>query len=191
MGLPEEDRGPAWLRDWGRDTGHTDLDTFTGYVDPNALSVDINTLVAFAQALQVEQEKDFRPHVQEVFKQMSAITAPPDGRFIELTEGLTHHREMLALTSTAIAQHDKAIVAFVEAARTISTAYRNVDAMSAATVADVENSLTNVSVTAQSNPDTVITPQQAAQQTSAPITTGDGNTSTTDSPDGGQEIPSV
>ena len=79
MGLPEDDKGPAWLRDWGSKTGHTELDTFTGYVDPDALAVDIKTLVAFAHALQSEHENDFRPHVRTVFDAMSAVPQQPDG----------------------------------------------------------------------------------------------------------------
>jgi hypothetical protein len=181
MGLPEEDKGPAWLRNWGNSTGHTDSNVFTGYVDPDALSVDIGSLVAFAQALQAEHEQDYRPHVQTVFDQMSATVAPPDARFVELTEGLTHHRDMLVQTSTAIANHDKAVIAFVEAARAISTEYSNADAMSAATVSDVEAGLTNTSVTKNSTGNEVYTPQQAADQTSTPVdgTTNGNNTGTT------------
>ncbi len=189
MGLPEEDRGPAWLRDWGRTTGHTDYDTFTGSVDPNALSVDIGNLLAFAQALQAEHESDYRPHVQTVFEQMSAVAAAPDARFVELTESLTHHRDMLVQTSTAMANHDKAIIAFVEAARAIGQEYRTADEMSAATVYDVETNLENTSITKSSdNPDTVVTPQQAQEQTNTPVTT---DPATGSSPDGGQEIPNA
>jgi len=192
MGLPEEDKGPAWLRNWGNSNGHTDTDVFTGYVDPDALSVDIGSLVAFAQALQVEHEQDYRPHVQTVFEQMSAVVAPPDARFVELTEGLTHHRDMLVQTSTAIANHDKAVIAFVEAARAISTEYRNADAMSAATVSDVNTGLTNTSATKNSTGNEVYTPQQAADQTSTPVSTDGtttGNTTTTGTTaDNGQRI---
>jgi hypothetical protein len=189
MGLPEEDRGPAWLRDWGNETGHTDVDNFSGYVDPDALSVDIGSLVAFAQALQSEHEQDYRPHVQTVFRQMSAVVAPPDARFVELTEGLTHHRDMLVQTSTAMAAHDKAIIAFVEAARAISTEYRNADAMSAATVSDVTSNLESTSVTRTTTANEVVTPQEAAEQTTTvPVgTTNDPNSS----PDGGTEYPNA
>jgi hypothetical protein len=152
---------------------------FTGYVDPDALSVDIGSLVAFAQALLAEHEQDYRPHVQTDFEQMSAVVGPPDARFIELTEGLTHHRDMLVQTSTAMANHDKAIIAFVEAARAISTEYSNADAMSAATVSDVEAGLTSTSVARTTTADTVVTPQEAAEQTSTPVSTDGTNTNTT------------
>jgi hypothetical protein len=193
MGLPEEDRGPAWLRDWGRETGHTDLDTFTGTVDPNALSVDISSMIAFAQALHNEHQQDYRPHVQTVFDQMTAVVSAPDERFIELTESLTHHRDMLVQTSTAIANHDKAIIAFVEAAMAIGKEYRNADALSAATVYDVETGLSNTSTTRNAQPDTVITPEQAEEQTNTPtdpaVTADPAAPAGDGSADGGQEVP--
>lgn len=184
MGLPEEDRGPAWLRDWGSTTGHTDLDTFSGYVDSDALAVDIESLVAFADSLQAEHEQDYRPHVQTVFDGMSAVPAQPDGRFIELTEGMTHHRDMLVQTSTAIANHDKAVIAFVDAARAISEEYRNADALSAASVKDVDTALTAPNAgTAPTVQQPVVTPEQAAEQTTTPVsTTGDTGAAT----DGGE-----
>src|SRR5262245_56815198 len=136
--LPEEDRGPAWLRDWGRETGHTDLDSFSGYVDPDALAVDIQSLVKFAEALEAEQTSALRPHVQTVLEGFCAVTAHPDARFVELTEGMLHHREMLELTTTALANHDTSVAAFVAAACAISSEYRSADAMSSASVSDVE-----------------------------------------------------
>jgi hypothetical protein len=195
MGLPEEDRGPGWLRDWGSKTGFTELDSFSGYVDSNALAVDIRTLVAFADALEAEHEQDYRPHVREVYEGMMASPAGPDARFIELTEAMTHHRDMLVQTSTALTNHDKAITAFVAAARTISAEYRGADALSAAKVGDVESNLappvssTGTGTTTTATP--VVTPEQAAAQTpeeqpaETPTTT---NTTTTGSPDNGREI---
>jgi hypothetical protein len=186
MGLPEQDKGPAWLRDWGSKTGHTELDTFTGYVDPDALAVDIKTLLAFAKALQSEHENDFRPHVQMVFDAMSATPMAPDARFVELTESLTHHRDMLVQTSTALANHDKAVVAFVKAAEAISNEYRGADALSAARVGDVDTQLSTPPAADATS--TTITPQQAEQQTQQPVTPTT-TTTTTGSPDGGKEFP--
>jgi hypothetical protein len=194
MGLPEEDKGPAWLRDWSSKTGHTELDTFTGSVDPNALAVDITSLLAFAKALQNEHENDFRPHVRMVFEDMSAAPAQPDARFVELTETMTHHRDMLVQTSTALANHDAAVIAFVQAAEAISKEYRGADAMSSAKVSDVD---TQLAAPAAAAAPTAITPQAAQQQTQQPVTqpvtqpaTGTGTgpgTTTTGSPDGGKE----
>ena len=173
MALPEDSKGPAWLRDWGSKTGFTGTDSFSGYVDGQSLAVDINSLVAFADALQTEHEQDYRPHVREVFDGMSAQPADPDERFVELSEAMMFHRDMLVQTSTALVNHDKAIMAFVAAARAISEEYRGADAMSAAKLDDVEDSLGTP--TAASNPNgqtaPLVTPEQAAAQT-APTTTG-------------------
>lgn len=201
MGLPEEDKGPAWLRDWGSKTGFTESNSSTGYVDGQSLAVDIDSLVAFADALQAEHEQDYRPHVREVFDGMAAQPAGPDARFVELNEVMVHHRDMLVQTSTALANHDKAIIAFVDAARAISEEYRGADALSAAKVADVEDHLVPPATTADSNGQTpVVTPEQAAAQTAetpattTTTTTTTGTTTTgtptttTGSPDGGREI---
>lgn len=181
MGLPEEDKGPPWLRDWGSKTGFTGTDSFSGHVDGQSLAVDINSLVAFADALQTEHEQDYRPHVREVFDGMAAQPADPDERFVELAEAMTHHRDMLVQTSTALVNHDKAIMAFVAAARAISEEYRGADAMSAAKLDDVEESLAAPPPAANPNGQTtpLVTPEQAATQT-APTTTGTtGGTTTT------------
>jgi len=191
MPLPEEDRGPAWLRDWGSKTGYTGTDSFSGYVDGSSLAVNVDSLVAFANALQTEHEQDFRPHVREVFDGMSAEPAGPDARFVELTEAMSHHREMLVLTTTALVNHDKAITAFCDAAHTISEEYRGADAMSAAKVSDVDEALaTPPPSNAATTTTPVVTPEQAAAQTAPTTTTTTtaGTTTTTGSPDGGREI---
>ena len=196
MGLPEEDKGPAWLRDWGNKTGYTGTDTFTGYVDGQSLAVDISSLVAFADALQTEHEQDYRPHVREVYDGMAADPAGPDARFVELNEVMTHHRDMLVQASTALANHDKAIVAFVTAARSISEEYRGADAMSAAKVGDVEQNLATPVSASNPNGQTtpVVTPEQASAQTDPATTTtttnttGAPTTATTGSGDESREI---
>ena len=163
MALPEEDRGPSWLRDWGNNTGYTNVDNFSGYVDANALTVNIQDLVAFATALQTEHEQDYRPHVREVYDLMEAQTSAPDERFVELVEGLTHHRDMLVRTSTVLYEQDKAVIAFAEAARSISAAYRGADELSAASVGDVEATLA-VPPAGGPQPE-VVTPEEAAATT--------------------------
>jgi hypothetical protein len=51
--------------------------------------------------------------------------------------------------------------------------------MSAATVSDVEAGLTSTSVARTTTADTVVTPQEAAEQTSTPVSTDGTNTNTT------------
>lgn len=178
MGLPEEDRGPAWLRDWGRNTGYTSSDPMSGWVDSNALAVDIQDLLAFSSALQTEHTEDYQPHLSEVFGRMATEVPNPDQRFIELTEAMTHHRDMLIQASTTLKAHDNAVVAFAEAAKTIGESYRGADELTAARVGDVEANLGGVQ-----QPAAPVTPEEAAATTpeAPPSETGD-------SPDGGSEV---
>jgi hypothetical protein len=95
---------------------------------------------------------------------------------------MTHHRDMLVQTSTALANHDKAVVAFVKAAEAISTEYRGADALSSAKVGDVDTQLnTPPPAAASSITQPVVTPQQAQAQTEQPVTTGSPD-------DGGKEF---
>ena len=179
MGLPEEDRGPAWLRDWGRRTGYTESDPMTGYVDGNALQVDVQDLLAFSQALQTEFEQDYLPHLDEVYRLMEKAPSAPDERFVELTEGMTHHRDVLVQTSTILEEHKQAVVAFFTAAKEIGNAYRGTDELTAARVSDVEANLapTNVSTTAPVTPEqaSANTPNEAPTTATEPTTTTEGS----------------
>lgn len=140
MGLPEEDRGPAWLRDYGRGSGYTKSDAMTGY-DEGALAVDLASLVDFADALENEHTLDYRPHVDVVFKDMSAKPADPQANFVELVQSMSWQRELLVQTSDALVKHDKAVQAFVAAARDISKQYGEADALSSARAQDVNRTL--------------------------------------------------
>ncbi|MEU8079501.1 hypothetical protein AB0B31_29155 [Catellatospora citrea] len=149
MGLPEEDKGPAWLRDYGRESGYTKSNAMTGY-DEGSLAVDLQSLVDFAEALENEHTKDYRPHADEVFKDMSVKVADPHADFIELCSSLGWQRELLVQTSEALLKHDQAVLAFVAAAREISKKYGEADALGAAKAQDVNRNLTvSVPATAQ------------------------------------------
>ncbi len=180
MGLPEEDRGPAWLRDWGRSTGYTESNPQTGWVDGSALQVDVQDLLAFATALQTEFEQDYLPHVDEVYRLMEKTPASPDERFVELTESMTHHREMLVRASDTLEQHKFAVVAFFEAARKIGNDYRGTDELTAARVGDVEATLGGTNTTR------TVTPEQASANTPdlAPTTPPTTTTTTTPTTEG-------
>lgn len=141
MGLPEEDRGPAWLRDYGRGSGYTKSNAMTGY-DEGSLAVDLASLLDFATALENEHTLDYRPHVDTVFKDMSAKPADPPGDFIELVQSMSWQRELLVQTSDALIKHDKAVLAFIAAARQISSQYGEADALGAAKAQDVNRHLT-------------------------------------------------
>ncbi|MFC7242572.1 hypothetical protein ACFQO7_08765 [Catellatospora aurea] len=183
MGLPEEDKGPAWLRDYGRESGYTKANTFTGY-DDGSLAVDLQSLVDFAEALETEHTKDYRPHAQEVFKDMSAKVADPHADFIELCASLGWQRELLVQTSDALLKHDQAVLAFVTAARQISKKYGEADALGAAKAQDVNKNLAvAVPTTAQvpttvQQPGTTTAPATTAPTTTIPQVTPTGGTTT-------------
>ncbi|MEU7819909.1 hypothetical protein [Catellatospora sp. NPDC049133] len=183
MGLPEEDKGPAWLRDYGRESGYTKANVFTGY-DDGSLAVDLQSLVDFAEALETEHTKDYRPHAQEVFKDMSAKVADPHADFIELCSSLGWQRELLVQTSDALLKHDQAVLAFVTAARQISKKYGEADALGAAKAQDVNKNLAvAVPTTAQvpttvQQPGTTTAPTTTAPTTTIPQVTPTGGTTT-------------
>jgi hypothetical protein len=112
----------------------------TGY-DEGALAVDLASLVDFADALEKEHTLDYRPHVDVVFKDMSAKPADPQADFIELCQSMAWQRELLVQTSDALVKHDKAVQAFIAAARAISTQYGEADALGAARAQDVNRTL--------------------------------------------------
>ncbi|GAA2361625.1 hypothetical protein Cme02nite_43390 [Catellatospora methionotrophica] len=182
MGLPEEDKGPAWLRDYGRESGYTKSNAMTGY-DEGSLAVDLQSLVDFAEALETEHTKDYRPHADEVFKDMSAKVADPHADFIELCSSLGWQRELLVQTSDALLKHDQAVLAFVAAAREISKKYGEADALGAAKAQDVNRNLTvSVPTTAQvpatTQPPTAQTPGTTPSATTIPQVTPTGGTAT-------------
>ncbi|WP_155374334.1 hypothetical protein [Catellatospora vulcania] len=189
MGLPEEDKGPAWLRDYGRESGYTKANVMTGY-DEGSLAVDLQSLVDFAEALETEHTKDYRPHAQEVFKDMSVKVADPHADFIELCSSLGWQRELLVQTSDALLKHDQAVLAFVTAAREISKKYGEADALGAAKAQDVNRNLTVVvPTTAQvpattqpattTQPPAATTPATTTPATTIPQVNPTGGTTTT------------
>lgn len=194
--LPEEDRGPAWLRDWGNTTGYTNTQPMTGWVDGDALAVDIQDLVAFADALRNEHIQDFQPHVREVYTLMEKDPTPAPPEFVEFAESMTHHRNILVQTSSVMYQMDQAVLAFAQAAHDISETYGSADAFSSASVQDVEGNLgTPAPGTAQ--PTTMTpeqanaeTPEQPAPGTTPPVTapaTDPATTTNPGSPDNGRD----
>ncbi|GHJ50287.1 hypothetical protein Cs7R123_76290 [Catellatospora sp. TT07R-123] len=140
MGLPEEDKGPAWLRDYGRASGYTKASSFTGY-DEGKLAVELGDLKLFADVLEKEHMLDYRPHAQVVFEQMATVTQSPDKRFQELCAGMQGHRDMLVQAADALARHDEAVLNLVKATREIIKQYGKTDALTATRTSDVNRVL--------------------------------------------------
>jgi hypothetical protein len=134
MGIPEEDRGPAWLRNYG--TGSGTIERYD-YGMTGVMEVDVQSLVDFADALEKENDLDYRPLAQTVVNDMAIETPAAPPGFEELFATMQRHRDVLVEGQAAIHHHDIAVVAFIAAARTISAKYSETDAMSAAKVRDV------------------------------------------------------
>ncbi|MDI1459920.1 hypothetical protein QEZ54_02965 [Catellatospora sp. KI3] len=140
MGLPEEDKGPAWLRDYGRGSGYTKTSAFTGY-DEGTLAIELADLKLFADVLEKEHMLDYRPHAKTVFEQMATVVQAPDKRFQELCAGMQGHRDMLVQAADALARHDEAVLNFITATREIVKQYGKTDALTAARTTDVNRVL--------------------------------------------------
>ena len=68
--IPEEDRGPAWLRDYG----------FTDFGD---IAADIHAMSEYAQKLVANVQDNYAPHLGSLSQ---AVATPlPEARFDELT----------------------------------------------------------------------------------------------------------
>ncbi|MEV4758015.1 hypothetical protein AB0J86_23265 [Micromonospora sp. NPDC049559] len=146
--IPEEDRGPAWLRDY------------------SAIEADISKMEEFAKQLRDEVTKNYAPHLEYVNEDMSVQLPPVDPRFGELYSFLTVHRESLAGTNEIVHHYRDATGGFATAADEVSKNYGNADAFSAARVKDVEVALDKTAAAKPTAP--VTTDPYAATDTDIP-----------------------
>lgn len=123
MGIPQDDLGPRWLRDYG------DVD------------VDVATLLTFGKSLMDELEQDYKPHAQKVFEDLQTADTYSSPDFVELVDALHAHQTVRVETTTRICKHADGIFAFANAAQAISAAYGEADAYSSAQAAYVETLL--------------------------------------------------
>jgi hypothetical protein len=141
MGIPEEDLGPRWLRDYrtmydydiaGRGTTGTDGGT--------GVRVDMPAMKEFASALQKNVDDDYSPHARKVFDDM---TVQPEGQlnFLELWWALEQHDTVKTAATDNVANHGNGAKVFAFAADEISKRYQQSDAYAAARLADVQQYL--------------------------------------------------
>ncbi|MBO0868982.1 MAG: hypothetical protein J2P15_10480 [Micromonosporaceae bacterium] len=117
------DEGPGWLRDY------------------QPIQADLSTLAEFAKALQDEVNRNFVPHARRTVDKLNSVPfTAPDG-FVELTEAYTTYSNTLERTLELLNAHSAATWDLAAAAETIAKRYRDSDAYSAATVADVRGAL--------------------------------------------------
>jgi hypothetical protein len=129
MAVPEEDRGPSWLRDYS-------------YTDFGDIAADIAAMEEFAARLAAEVQNSYAPHLTSVTEAMLTELPPPFKDFTELVEFMEVHREAQDTTQMNVYNFANGTNHFATAAQDISKGYRGADAFSHAKVADVQAAFT-------------------------------------------------
>ena len=124
MGIPDEDLGPAWLRDYG-----------------NGIEADIERLGEFGAQLDAEVREHYAPHLEILQEDVMVELPSPAAEFSELTSFLQTHRNAQQLTNTLVFTFRDATGGFANAAQQVSEEYGDADAFSAARVSDIEAAL--------------------------------------------------
>jgi hypothetical protein len=123
--IAEEDRGPAWLRDYGG-------------TDFGDIAADIAAMEELAKKLAADVEKNYVPHLNGVTDAMLTKLPPPAATFPELVDFMTAHHAAQDATQTNVYNFANGTNRFALAAETISKEYRGSDAFSRARVSDVD-----------------------------------------------------
>jgi hypothetical protein len=129
--IPEEDRGPSWLRDYG----------FTDFGD---IAADIAAMEEFAKKLAADVEKNYVPHMAGVTSAMLTRLPQAADTFPELGAFLAAHQSAQDMTQANIYNFANGTHHFASAAQTISAQYRGSDAFSRAKVKDVNDAFDKV-----------------------------------------------
>ncbi|SDT76468.1 hypothetical protein [Actinoplanes derwentensis] len=127
MGIPEEDLGPAWLRDYD-------------YSDFGGIEADIQAMKEFAAKLTLNIEGSYAPHAQTVSDTM--MTPLPEApNFYELHLFLYAHDQVQLATQKNVFGYIDNTYRFASAADQIGDKYSDSDAFSRAKVTDVQQYL--------------------------------------------------
>lgn len=134
MGIPDEDLGPVWLRDYGS------LYNIGGdAAGSGSVRADLPAMDEFASALRDNVDADYVPHARVVFDDMS-VPAYGNG-FPELAWALEQHRDVKSVAVNNVADHANGTAVFAEAIRGIAQRYRSSDAFAAAQLSDIQQHL--------------------------------------------------
>ncbi len=129
--IPEEDRGPAWLRDYGT-------------TDFGSIEADIQAMEQFAAKLAANVQDSYAPHMANVSDSMATRLPAPSGEFIELSSFLVAHNQAQNVTHQNVYSYANGTQDLANAATDISKRYRGSDAFSHAKVSDVERAFRDV-----------------------------------------------
>lgn len=121
--IPEEDRGPAWLRDYG------------------SIEADIERMEEFAASLEAEVKKNYVPHMKELQGEMVLDRPEVASNFYELYSFMQAHRDVQQQASNSVYQVGDGTDRMANAAKLVSQNYVNSDAFSHARVSEVERAL--------------------------------------------------
>ena len=132
--LPDEDLGPAWLRNWQH------------------IDADIQAMDDFAKKLRTDVETNYAAHLTPIYDDMA--TAVPGGGFAELQELLVTHREATRTTTNFVHDYANRSAHMADAASQISQRYGESDAFSSATVGAVNRALGESGATAPNTGET-------------------------------------
>jgi hypothetical protein len=131
--IPEEDRGPAWLRDYG-------------YTDFGQIEADIQAMEQFASKLSANVKDEYAPHLSTVTTAMSTRLPSPPSEFIELLTFMFVHHEAADIAHQNVYNFANGTRNFAVAAQDISQKYDGSDAFSRAKVDDVNAAFGDVAV---------------------------------------------
>jgi hypothetical protein len=126
--IPEEDRGPAWLRDYG----------FTNFGD---IAADINAMAEYAKKLAADVEANYQPHLKGMSAAMLTRLPTPNPAFYELMLFMESHNHVQNVTQNNVYAFGTGTSVLAVAAQKISDKYRGTDAFAHAKVADVHETL--------------------------------------------------
>jgi hypothetical protein len=126
--IPEEDRGPSWLRDYG-------------YTDFGDIAADIHAMEEYAKKLAADLEANYAPHMATVSAAMLTRLPEPNAAFYELTTFLESHKTAQEVTHENVYAYANGTDALAGAAKEISGMYQGSDAFARATVKDVDATL--------------------------------------------------
>ena len=141
--IPEEDRGPAWLRDYG-------------YTDFSQIEADIQAMEQFASKLSANVKDDYAPHLSTVTAAMSTRLPAAPSEFVELMTFLFAHNEAQNVAHQNVYNYANGTQGFATAAKDISQAYSGSDAFSHAKVRDVDKAFDRVGIPADTDEGTVV-----------------------------------
>jgi hypothetical protein len=131
--IPEEDRGPVWLRDYG-------------YADFGQIEADIQAMEKFAAKLSDNVKGSYAPHLTSVTDAMSTRLPNPPGEFVDLASFLVAHNEAQDVTHQNVYNYANGTQGLASAAADISKKYSGSDAFAHAKVSDVTTALDKVGV---------------------------------------------